>query len=91
MVPVSSVECAILYLQAPVASSHTRNVPSADAEASSCPPGEKAIAVTQSSCFVSVRRHVPLAVSHIRTVESTDADAISCPSGENAIAVAQSV
>ncbi|KAF2818069.1 hypothetical protein CC86DRAFT_337613, partial [Ophiobolus disseminans] len=67
----------------PVAASHSRTVLS-DADATSCPSGEKATALTQEEWPSSVLRQVPVAASHSRTVLSSDADATSCPSGEKA-------
>ncbi|PZD23657.1 EST1-DNA-bind domain containing protein [Pyrenophora tritici-repentis] len=71
----------------PVTASHSRTVLSLDADATSCPSGEKATALTTLEWPFSVLRHVPVAASHRRTVSSPDADATRCPSGEKATAM----
>ena len=64
--------------------SHSRIVPSQDAEASNLPSGENATELTLPVCPSRVAIFVRVATSHSFTVSSVDPEANSVPSGENA-------
>src|SRR5271155_5878844 len=83
----SSIEWpASVCRSAPVLASQSLTVPSAEADATSCPSGEKATALTEREWPVSVCRSAPVLASQSLTVSSSEADATSCPSGEKATA-----
>ncbi|RYP61063.1 hypothetical protein DL771_010262 [Monosporascus sp. 5C6A] len=75
----------------PVAASQSRTVLSLKADVSILPSGEKATALTQPLCPLSVCRCAPVAASESRTVLSPEADPSVLPSGEKATALTESV
>jgi hypothetical protein len=73
----------------PVAASHSRTVLLRDADATSCPSGKNATALTDLEWPLSVLRQVPVATSYSCTILSRDTNVTSCPSGEKATALTQ--
>ncbi len=68
----------------PVATSHSRTLPSREPEASDVLSGEKATPPSRSVCPLSVCSERPVATSQIRMVRSMLPEASSLPSGEKA-------
>src|SRR5271156_6574135 len=85
-----SIECpASVCRSAPVLASQSLTVPSCEADATSCPSGEKATALTEPEWPASVHRSAPVLAFQSLAVRSSETDATSCPSGEKATALTE--